>query len=99
MRHLFLLAVLAAVGFLAYKLYVSGEFGQKHPSSGPAAASRQPADASRQPAEPASAGAPANPEQPKNASPGDVIGGVLSSGKKVGRGASKAFGSVDFGGK
>jgi len=106
MRHLFILAALVAVGYLAYKLYMSGEFGQKPVSPSAASASQQSASAQQQPtdtsqkAATASAeAAPAKPDQPKDPKPGDVIGGIISSGKRVGRGASKAFGAVDFGGK
>jgi predicted lipid-binding transport protein (Tim44 family) len=91
MKHLFILAVLLALGYLAYKLYESGEFGQKPPSQTAVSASQQPADAGQQAAQSGAAGAPAKPDEAKQPKPADVIGGILSSGKKVGKGASKAF--------
>ena len=105
MKHIFFFVVLIIITVLAYEFYTRGAFGQgrsKAWAAGPAQpattadGAAQQADAQRAPNPESAASAPQEQPQPK---PGDVVAGVVSSGKRVGKGASKAFGSVNFGGQ
>lgn len=100
MRTLAVFIALVVLAALAYKLYVSGAF------AGPVAAQPGP-PAAQQQAQPQAEAPPPQQVQPQKEAPppkeaprpGDVIGGVVKSGKRTGQGAAKAFGNVDFGGK
>lgn len=99
MKALVFLIVLGIVAAIAYKLYQDGAFsgaltGGPPAQAGAAAPQQAPAAPARQ-----EQGQQAQAEQEKQPRPGDVVGGVVRSGKRVGQGASKAFGGVDFGGK
>jgi hypothetical protein len=96
MRTLMVFIALVVLAVVAYKLYVSGAFsGPVAAQPGAPAAQAGPGGAAQQQGQPQQE-APPPKEAPR---PGDVIGGVVKSGKRTGQGAAKAFGNVDFGGK